>query len=144
MQFNLAQETAIRHFKGPCMVLAGPGSGKTAVITHRVKNLIEQYQVMPRNILVITFTKAAATEMKERFGKLMGGRKLPVWFGTFHSVFFTILKHAYGYNGNNILKDAQKKQFLREIIEHIDLEVEDENEFLSDIESEISYVKAFW
>lgn len=141
MQFNLAQETAIRHFKGPCMVLAGPGSGKTAVITHRVKNLIEQYQVMPRNILVITFTKAAATEMKERFGKLMGGRKLPVWFGTFHSVFFTILKHAYGYNGNNILKDAQKKQFLREIIEHIDLEVEDENEFLSDIESEISYVK---
>ena len=141
MQFNSAQEAAINHFTGPCMVLAGPGSGKTAVITHRVKNLIEKYKAAPGNILVITFTKAAATEMKERFGKLMGGQNFPVWFGTFHGVFFTILKHAYGYNGNNILKDTQKKQFLREIIGHIDLEIEDENEFMSDIESEISYVK---
>ncbi len=141
MQFNPAQQAAIEHFKGPCMVLAGPGSGKTAVITHRVKKLIEKYQVPPGNILVITFTKAAATEMKGRFTNLMGGKKLPVWFGTFHGIFFTILKHAYGYNGNNILRDSQKKQFFREMIEKIDLEIEDENEFISDIESEISYVK---
>lgn len=141
VQFNQAQEKAIDHFKGPCMVLAGPGSGKTAVITHRVKNLIEKYQVPSRNILVITFTKAAAMEMKERFMNLMGGKNLPVWFGTFHGIFFTILKHAYGYNGNNILKDNQKKQFLLEIIERIDIEIEDENDFMSDLESEISYVK---
>lgn len=141
MQINPAQKSAIQHFKGPCIVLAGPGSGKTAVITHRVKNLIQSYQVQPRNILVITFTKAAAIEMKCRFQNLMQGENLPVWFGTFHAVFFTILKHAYRYNGNNILKESQKKQFLREILTKIDLEIEDENEFISDIESEISYVK---
>ena len=71
MNFNESQLTAIRFHKGPAIVLAGPGSGKTAVVTMRVKTLIEEYQVNPANILVITFTKAAANEMKERFAKLM-------------------------------------------------------------------------
>lgn len=141
MDFNKAQKEAIFHQKGPMLVLAGPGSGKTRVITERAKVLIEQYQVEPHKILVITFTKAAAEEMKERFKKRMGGVYAPVWFGTFHAIFFTILKHAYHYNSSNILREEQKKQFFREILQKLELEIEDENEFLGEIESEISLVK---
>ena len=82
-----AQQEAVKHGKGPMMVLAGPGSGKTLVITKRIRYLIEQYHVKPERILVITFTRAAASEMKERFQRL-SGRNLPVSFGTFHSDFF--------------------------------------------------------
>ena len=71
--FNKPQSEAITHGKGPALILAGPGSGKTLVITQRVKNLIEKQHIRPSNILVITFTKAAATQMKERFTILMGG-----------------------------------------------------------------------
>ena len=67
MQFNEAQQEAVDFYQGPCLTLAGPGSGKTAVITHRTKNLIEKYGVSPSEILVVTFTKAAAMEMKERW-----------------------------------------------------------------------------
>lgn len=141
MDFNKAQKEAIFHQKGPMLVLAGPGSGKTRVITERAKVLIEQYQVEPHKILVITFTKAAAEEMKERFKKRMEGVYAPVWFGTFHAIFFTILKHAYHYNSSNILREEQKKQFFREILQKLELEIEDENEFLGEIESEISLVK---
>ena len=69
--FNKPQSEAITHGKGPALILAGPGSGKTLVITQRVKNLIEKQHIRPSNILVITFTKAAATQMKERFTILM-------------------------------------------------------------------------
>lgn len=140
-QFNEAQTQAVEHNKGPMMVLAGPGSGKTLVITHRTKTLIEKYKVSPNKILVITFTKAAAQEMKERFGKLMGNQYVPVRFGTFHAIFFSILKHAYNYNANNIIRDSEKKRILQEIVSHIDLDLEDINEFISDMESEISLVK---
>ncbi|ROR31394.1 DNA helicase-2/ATP-dependent DNA helicase PcrA [Mobilisporobacter senegalensis] len=141
MNFNVSQEKAITHGKGPMMVLAGPGSGKTLVITRRTKYLIEEYGVDPRNILVITFTKAAANEMRERFQKLMGENHIPVNFGTFHAIFFTILKYAYHFNSGNILKEDQKKQFMREIIEKLDLEIEDEKDFINGIENEISLVK---
>ena len=139
--FNKAQREAVYHHKGPMMVLAGPGSGKTMVITHRTKTLIETYQVDPSKILVITFTKAAAEEMKARFQRLMGGKYYPVRFGTFHAVFFSILKHAYGYTAANIIRDSEKKKILQDIIEHMDLDYEDTNEFIQDIESEISLVK---
>ena len=83
MQSNDAQNNAINHIEGPMLVLAGPGSGKTTVITRRVKRLIEQ-GVNPLNILVITFTKAAAEEMRERFYRLMDdNRGRNVTFGTF-------------------------------------------------------------
>ena len=72
MKFNKSQASAISHRDGAMLVLAGPGSGKTAVITQRTKTLITEYDVNPSNILVITFTKAAAMEMKERFLKLTG------------------------------------------------------------------------
>ncbi len=67
MNYNQSQQTAISHRDGPMLVLAGPGSGKTAVITQRTVSLIEEYGVNPANILVITFTRAAAQEMKQRF-----------------------------------------------------------------------------
>lgn len=140
-QFNEAQKQAVEHNKGPMMVLAGPGSGKTLVITHRTRTLIEKYKVNPNKILVITFTKAAAMEMKERFDKLMGRQYAPVRFGTFHSVFFSILKQAYHYNAGNIIRDSEKKKILQEIVEHLELDLEDVNEFIGDIESEISLVK---
>ena len=140
-KFNEAQTQAVEHNKGPMMVLAGPGSGKTLVITHRTRTLIEKYKVEPNKILVITFTKAAAMEMKERFDKLMGNQYVPVRFGTFHAVFFSILKHAYNYSANNIIRDSEKKKILQDIVEQLDLDLEDTNEFLSDMESEISLVK---
>lgn len=71
--FNKSQIQAISHMDGPAMVLAGPGSGKTTVITHRIKNLIEKAEVRPENILVVTFTKAAAISMQKRFSTLMNG-----------------------------------------------------------------------
>ncbi len=141
MSFNPSQEEAIRHKDGPCLTLAGPGSGKTLVITQRTKNLIEEYGINPSNILVITFTKAAAMEMKARFLRLMGGKTCPVTFGTFHAVYFTILKHAYHYNADNIIREEQKYQFMKEIISKQRLEYEDENEFISSILGEISMVK---
>lgn len=141
MAFHESQLRAIRHKDGPMMVLAGPGSGKTTVITHRVKYLVEKHGVEPGGILVITFTKAAALEMKQRFQKLMGGRTLPVSFGTFHAVFFSILKHAYRYDATNIVREEQRVQFIRELMDKLELDVEDEAEFIGSVLSEISVVK---
>lgn len=140
MKLNQTQTEAIRHKDGPMMVLAGPGSGKTMVITHRVKYLIETYGVQPGSILVVTFTKAAALQMRERFYGLTG-RKLPVTFGTFHAVFFSILKYAYGYTVDHIVKEEMKYQFMRDIIYRMHLDFEDENGFISDLLSEISLIK---
>ncbi len=141
MEINQSQLAAIRHHTGPMMVLAGPGSGKTLVITRRVQHLIEEYGAAPSNILVITFTKAAAEEMKERFHRLTGSKHHGISFGTFHSVFFTILKYAYGYNASNIIRDDQRYAFIKEIIHKLSLEVEDEKEYSEEILSEISLVK---
>lgn len=141
MSFNKAQLQAIQHFEGTCMVLAGPGSGKTTVITQRTKTLIQNYGVNPSEILVITFTKAAAKEMQERFFRLMGTERPPVSFGTFHAVYFKILKYAYGLSGANIVTEEQKLQWIKELVEREKLEIEDEKEFVHLIASEISLVK---
>ena len=139
------------------MVLAGPGSGKTTVITHRIKRLLEQ-GVNPSGILVITFTKAAATEMKERFYRLMedagdsgidrngshGTGKAAsgqVTFGTFHSVFYQILKLAYRFPSGNVLGEEDKRGFFKDFLAKSQLEVEDESDFISSVINEISYVK---
>lgn len=115
--------------------------GKTRVITERTKNLVLHHGVDPSRILVITFTKAAALEMKERFLRLMGGRKYPITFGTFHAVFFQILKYAYGFHSGNIAREEQRQQFMREIIQGLHLEYEDENEFIGELLGEIGMVK---
>ncbi|WP_418465622.1 ATP-dependent helicase [Frisingicoccus sp.] len=141
MQVDSAQKKAIEHDRGPMLVLAGPGSGKTLVITRRTQWLIEKAGVAPGNILVVTFTRAAAGEMRTRFDRLMSGRHLPVSFGTFHAVFFTILKYAYNYRVENILSEDEKYGILRDIVHQIDVEMDDEKDFLMNIAGEISRVK---
>ena len=140
MAFSKAQTQAIMHKDGPMMVLAGPGSGKTTVITHRVRYLTKEYGIDPGDILVITFTRAAAGEMRERYEALTGGGSR-VTFGTFHSIFFRILKLAYRYTADNIVREEQQMQFVRELAQAGGLEPEDENEFAASILSEISSVK---
>lgn len=142
MTLSEAQKEAITHKQGPMLVLAGPGSGKTLVITKRTQHLIEEYGINPARILVITFTKAAAEEMKERFIKLMEGKNLGVNFGTFHAVFFKILRYAYNYNASNIISDEQKYRYYKELIDELEIEIEDEKEFIEGISSEISLVKS--
>lgn len=141
MEFDQGQARAVSHRDGPMIVLAGPGSGKTLVITHRTKCLIEEHGIEPSEILVITFTKASAVEMRERFNKLSEGQRYPVNFGTFHAVFFKVLRYAYNLNGNNILREDVKYDYLKEIVTNQNLEIEDLNDFVSDLASEISLVK---
>lgn len=141
MKMNGSQREAIAHHTGPCMVLAGPGSGKTAVITQRTKNLITEFKADPANILVITFTKAAAMEMKQRFLLLSGESRTKVTFGTFHAVFFMVLKMAYHFESSNIVSEEQKYQLMREIVSHHHLEYRDENEFMGNLLGEISKIK---
>ncbi len=141
IQLNEIQQQAVYHKEGPMLVLAGPGSGKTMVITRRVKYLIEQEHIPEEQILVITFTKAAALEMKGRFQSMCGQGSSGVNFGTFHAVFFTILKHAYHLNATNIIRDEVRYQAMKEIIHRHGLEYEDEKEFIQELLSEISLVK---
>ena len=111
------------------------------VLTRRVQYLTEYYHIPPGEILVITFTKAAAREMKERYLRLTGSAHTAVSFGTFHAVFFQILKLAYGYGAEHILREEQKYQFLREAVYKQKLEPDDEAELIGSIASEISKVK---
>lgn len=140
MQFNNSQLKAVKHKTGPMLVIAGPGSGKTTVLTARIRNLIEEYSVNPANILVITFTKAAANEMKSRFNNMMG-RSTNVTFGTFHAVFFMILRAAYNYSVDSIIKEDVRQNIIKQAIERSRLEPDDLNEMVSNITGEISRVK---
>ena len=113
MQENKQQQRAIAHNTGPALILAGPGSGKTFTTVERVRYLIEVHHADPSHILVITFTKAAARQMRDRFFARMDNQFFPVTFGTFHAVFFHILKTSCHYNGSSILKEKEKREYLR-------------------------------
>lgn len=127
---------------GPAMVLAGPGSGKTTVITHRIKNLIEKAEVRPENILVVTFTKAAAISMQKRFSTLMnGGKGQLVTFGTFHSVFYKILRKSRRYEATEILSERQKTDYIREIIGRYGISSNDISELSQNIINDIGNIK---
>ena len=141
MSLNQAQIEAIAHKDGPCMVLAGPGSGKTTVITNRIKHLIEKHKVKPEEILVITFSKAASKEMRDRFHALWEGKNAPVTFGTFHGIYYGILKWAYKLTSENIFSDEQKYQLLQRVVERMNLDIDDEKDFLQGIVGEISNIK---
>ena len=136
---NEAQLRAVRHFKGPMLLAAGPGSGKTFTITERIRYLIEEYKVEPSEILVITFTKAAAAEMEQRFSKAVKEKNYPVNFGTFHAVFFHILKQAYQYHSNNIITEKEKREYLKYALEG--LKKEDTESLTEQLLSEFSKVK---
>ena len=135
------QQEAVMHKDGPMMVLAGPGSGKTFVLTCRIQELVSTYGVPSGEILVVTFTRAAAEQMKERYLKLSGQNRTAVTFGTFHSVFFRIIQMAYQYRGSQIIREEQKYSLLKEIIHEQKVSIEDEKEFITGIISEISAVK---
>lgn len=109
-----SQTEAVMHTLGPCRVVAGPGSGKTLVLTRRVARLIGDGIVHPNRCLVITFTKKAAKEMEDRVSAtLMGGTNLP-WIGTIHSRFLRILREEYG-NELGVLDDSNSKKLIRKI-----------------------------
>lgn len=104
------------HTAGAAQIIAGPGSGKTFVTVHRIRHLITHQGVDPARILVITFTKAAALEMQERFFRLMEPDNPPVKFGTFHAVFYHILKQSARYRGYSIMTESDKRKQMRQII----------------------------
>lgn len=142
MVFSKEQKSAI-HFKdGPALVLAGPGSGKTTVIVNRIISLIKEHSVSPSSILVITFTKAAAKSMRQRFLSLTGESYVSVTFGTFHAVFFSMLRHAYNYSAGSIIKADIQYNYIRNAAMGFELEYLDENEMVTGIISEISRVKS--
>lgn len=141
MKRNPSQLRAIAHLSGPMMVLAGPGSGKTSVIVERTAYMINEGKIPASSILVVTFSRAAATEMKERFLKFVNRDRSEVTFGTFHGIFYGILKAAYNLNASNILSEEEKYSILREMTEKFGQEMEQEGDFLEEIAKEISVVK---
>ena len=145
MSLNKAQKEAVSHKEGPCLVLAGPGSGKTLTIAKRIEYLIKVYKVRPEEILVITFTKYAAWEMKNRTRSICGPSSYAVTFGTFHGIYYGILKWAYRLNQSNLLSDEEKYRILREILPGIDWdqepEADEEKDYLQELAIEIGNVK---
>ena len=116
---NEQQREAVLHTEGPLLILAGAGSGKTRVLTHRIAYLIEEKQVNPWNILAITFTNKAAGEMRERVDKLVGYGSESIWVSTFHSMCVRILRRhidLLGYDTNFTIYDSDdQKTLMREV-----------------------------
>ena len=145
MSLNHAQTEAVAHNEGPCMVLAGPGSGKTLTIAKRIEYLIMKYKVRPEEILVITFTKYAAQEMKERTRRICGPSSYAVTFGTFHGIYYGILKWAYRLEPSNLLTDEEKYRMLRTLLPKVgwdqEPETDEEKDYLQELAAEIGNVK---
>ena len=145
LTLDAAQKEAAAHFRGPCMVLSGPGSGKTTVITQRVKMLVETHNVPPEEILVVTFTKAAAEEMKERFLKLVSAEKTAVLFGTFHSVFYMILRAESFPEVLTVVEGRERLEILREALRSTDLEAEADQDYLNAMcKGRVKYLDISW
>lgn len=130
---------AISHGTGPMLVLAGPGSGKTTVIIQRIRRLTEKMGVSPYRILVITFTKAAAEQMKTRYAALQG--KSGVMFGTFHSIFFRILRQACGYSLEQVLSEDERRNTLQKLVTEARISVQDQEEYIQQFFSQYSLMK---
>ncbi len=141
MNLNDSQREAVQTVHGPLLAIAGPGSGKTTVIAERIKYMILEAGVNPSNILVITFTRAAAKEMEDRFKRMTRGEIKGVTFGTFHSVFFMMLKFAYGYRSENILTEDEKYKLVKSLMIKLSVNADDEEELLSGLVGEIGTVK---
>src|SRR3569623_1252697 len=123
---NQAQQEAVTSTEGPYMVIAGAGSGKTSVLTHRIAYLLEKVQVAPFNILALTFTNKAANEMRQRIEKMVGPAAKSLWLGTFHSIFARILRkeaNLLGYPRIFTIYDTEdSKSLLRSIIKEMNLD----------------------
>lgn len=123
---NKEQLEAVQHNEGPLLILAGAGSGKTRVLTHRIAYLMDEIEVNPWNILALTFTNKAATEMRERVDSLIGYGSENIWVSTFHSTCVRILRRHIehlGYTTNFTIYDADdQKVLMREIIKYLGLD----------------------
>ena len=123
---NPEQEKAVKHFKGPLLILAGAGSGKTRVLTHRIAYLISEYNVNPWNILALTFTNKAAGEMRERVDSIVGAGADDIWVSTFHSTCVRILRRyieALGYSRSFTIYDGDdQRTLMRDILKYLQLD----------------------
>lgn len=138
---NKEQLEAVLHEAGPCMVLAGPGTGKTTVITARVVNLIKKKVAAPENILVVTFSRAAANEMKERYAKLSASHNTKeVNFGTFHSIFYKLLRQYRGYKLEDLIDESLKFNVVRNIVRKLGVENAEDEEQIRDIIRDMEYL----
>ncbi len=141
MKLSKIQLDAVRVTEGPALIIAGPGSGKTTVLTNRIKFLIEEHKVAPEEILVITFSKAAALEMRTRFYSMCEDSFYPVTFGTFHSVFFQIIHTQYHYNTSHILTLQKKRELMRLALKRSRIIDYPENELVDTLLKEVAYYK---
>ena len=142
-QLNDKQYEAVVNTEGPCLVIAGAGSGKTKVLTHKIAYLIDEKGVLPWNILAITFTNKAANEMKERIEGLVGDVAKDIWMGTFHSVCVRILRRfidRIGFDSSFIIFDtSDQRTLIKACIKNIGL---DDKMFTDrSVQSEISNAK---
>lgn len=123
---NNKQKEAVLETEGPCLVIAGAGSGKTKVLTHKIAYLIEEKGIKPWNILAITFTNKAASEMKERITNLIGESSNDMWMGTFHSICVRILRRyidRIGYNSDFVIFDSSdQKTLVKQCIKALNLD----------------------
>ena len=125
---NDMQKEAVYQTEGPVLILAGAGSGKTRVLTHRIAYLIEEKGVNPWNILAITFTNKAAGEMRERVDQLVGFGSESIWVSTFHSACVRILRRfidRLGYDTNFTIYDTDdQKSLMKEVCRYLQIEKE--------------------
>lgn len=123
---NPQQQEAVLHTEGPLLILAGAGSGKTRVLTHRIAYLIEEKRVNPWNIMAITFTNKAAEEMRERVDKIVGMGSESVWVSTFHSSCVRILRRyidRIGYENNFSIYDTDdQKTLMKDICKRLEID----------------------
>ncbi len=140
---NSIQKEAVEHTHGPSLILAGAGSGKTKVLTHKVAYLIDRNKVDPTKILALTFTNKAAREMKERISQLIKGQSTILWCSTFHSSFARILRKnadRIGFNSNYAIYDENDQlSLIKGIIK--DLKIEHETFTAKSVRSMISHFK---
>ena len=147
LQLTKNQEKAVTYGNGPLMVIAGPGSGKTFVITMRVKYLIKNLKVEPKSILVLTFSRAAALQMKERFIEYTSKSSYidtaydGVTWGTFHAVFFSMIKAVYGYNAAQVLNEDEKYNIIKVLLKQYEPDMEELSTLISQIIQEIALIK---
>ena len=123
---NKSQKDAVLNVEGPCLVIAGAGSGKTRVLTYRIAHLIKKHNVDPFSILALTFTNKASNEMKDRIEQVVGTDARNLWMGTFHSVFARILRieaHKIGFTSNFTIYDTDDSQkLISRIVKELNLD----------------------
>lgn len=138
---NDKQQEAVHHFEGPLLILAGAGSGKTRVLTHRIAYLIEEHQINPYHILALTFTNKAANEMRERVDQIVSYGAQNIWVSTFHSTCVRILRRYIdhlGYERNFTIYDTDdQRALMKDICKHLNIDTKKykEKTFLNAISS---------